>query len=180
MSLLFMIFDLFRHMEWAGALIWRAVLPSEIARASNSLRAKLHHVHQVQHGFLAIWQGRFEHSTQEELIEWSKEGGNLRGAELMAWGKSYHGEAQRYLAGLNEAGMARAVVLPWADMAATSQGKIFVAPNLAETIFQVVMHSAHHRGQINAGLRDMGVDPPLVDFIAWAWSGKPAAQWLEC
>jgi uncharacterized damage-inducible protein DinB len=95
----------------------------------------------------------------------------------MSWGRSYHGEVQQYLAGSRETGIARAVVLSWAEMAASKQGKIFVAPTLAETMFQVVTHSAHHRGQMNTRLRELGTDPPLVDFIAWAWSGKPAAQW---
>jgi len=101
----------------------------------------------------------------------------MRGAELMAWGQTYHSDAQHYLAGLSETSLEQPVVLPWADMVATTLGKTIVTPNLAETLLQVAMHSAHHRGQINAKLRELGNEPPLVDFIAWVWLGKPAAEW---
>jgi uncharacterized damage-inducible protein DinB len=44
-------------------------------------------------------------------------------------------------------------------------------------MFQVTSHSTHHRGQVNARLRALGGEPPLVDYIAWVWFGKPAADW---
>jgi len=39
------------------------------------------------------------------------------------------------------------------------------------------MHSTHHRGQVNARLRELGGEPPLADFIVWLWWGRPAASW---
>ena len=54
------------------------------------------------------------------------------------------------------------------EISATSQG---------ETMLQVVSHGTHHRGQISTRLRELGVEPPLVDFIAWCWFGKPEADW---
>jgi uncharacterized damage-inducible protein DinB len=177
MSLLSSIRDQFRQMEWADALVWGAVLASEPAHADETLRAKLHHLHLVQRGFLAIWQGAFARSSEQELMEWARRGSDLRGTELMAWGRSYHGEAQQYLTDLPGDALSQPVMLPWADLAATTLGKILVAPTLVETLFQVTTHSTHHRGQINARLRELGAEPPLVDFIAWVWLGKPAAQW---
>jgi uncharacterized damage-inducible protein DinB len=41
------------------------------------------------------------------------------------------------------------------------------------------MHSAHHRGQINVHLRELGIAPPLVDFIIWVCLGKPPAEWPD-
>jgi uncharacterized damage-inducible protein DinB len=67
--------------------------------------------------------------------------------------------------------------LPWMDMVSAQLGRTLVVPTLAETLLQVPMHSMHHRGQINARLRELGNEPPLVDFIAWIWLGKPAAEW---
>ena len=52
----------------------------------------------------------------------------------------------------------------------------FEAPTLAETALQVAMHSTYHRGQVNARLRQIGGEPPLVDFIAWIWFGRPAPE----
>ncbi len=165
----------FRQMEWADALVWKSVFASEAARTDEILRTRLHHTHMVQHGFLGVWQRKF--GSQQELMEWANKGSDLRGTELMVWGQAYHRDAQKYLADLSETSLDQPVVLPWADRVATTLGKTIVPPNLAETLLQVAMHSTHHRGQINARLRELGNEPPLVDFIAWVWLGKPAAEW---
>ncbi len=82
-----------------------------------------------------------------------------------------------YLSGLSEEALAQIVALPWAEMAAARMGQTPAASTMAETLQQVSMHSAYHRGQVNTRLREIGAEPPLVDFIAWVWLGKPAAQW---
>ncbi|NTW75253.1 MAG: hypothetical protein HGB29_10375 [Chlorobiaceae bacterium] len=30
---------------------------------------------------------------------------------------------------------------------------------------------------MNARLRELGIEPPMTDFIAWVWAQKPAAAW---
>jgi hypothetical protein len=30
--------------------------------------------------------------------------------------------------------------------------------------------------QVNTRIRELGGTPPLVDFIAWIWAGKPAGK----
>jgi uncharacterized damage-inducible protein DinB len=52
-------------------------------------------------------------------------------------------------------------------------------PTLGETMLQVPSHTTSPRGQINADLRRLGGEPPLVDFIAWVWFGKPEPVWPE-
>jgi len=44
-------------------------------------------------------------------------------------------------------------------------------------MYQVIIHSTHHRGQVNSRIRELKGEPPLVDFIVWIWLGKPAAAW---
>jgi uncharacterized damage-inducible protein DinB len=39
------------------------------------------------------------------------------------------------------------------------------------------MHTVYHRGQVNARVRALGGEPPLVDYIAWLWLGRPAPEW---
>lgn len=39
----------------------------------------------------------------------------------------------------------------------------------------LLLHSAHHRGQIAARLRELGVAPPQVDYIFWARQDAPTA-----
>ena len=46
-------------------------------------------------------------------------------------------------------------------------------------MIQVTIHSTHHRGQFNARLRQVGGEPPLVDYIAWVCFGRPPAEWAQ-
>ena len=48
---------------------------------------------------------------------------------------------------------------------------------LGETVFDVVSHTAYHRGQVNTRLRELNGEPPLVDYVAWVWCGRPEAEW---
>ena len=45
------------------------------------------------------------------------------------------------------------------------------------SVWNVVLHTQHHRGQISARLREVGGEPPTVDFIVWLWTGRPGAAW---
>jgi uncharacterized damage-inducible protein DinB len=180
MNLLSTLQDQFRHMEWADALVWQTVL--SVKATDETLRARLHHIHLVQRVFLAVWQRKFAnyqdgHERQQAVMAWVNKGGDLRGADLLAWGQTYHRDAQPYLDSLSEEALAQVVALPWAEMVAARIGQTPAASTLAETLQQVTMHSAYHRGQVNARLRELGVEPPLVDFIAWVWLGKPPAPW---
>lgn len=182
MNLLSNLQDQFRHMEWADAVVWQAVLASEAALTDETIRARLNHIHMVQRMFLAVWRNEFGGFTDHDerhkaVMEWVKQTSRLQGTALMAWAQEYHRDAQQYLAGLSDAAMDEAVVLPWAEMVAARIGRTPATSTMSETLVQVAAHSAYHRGQVNARLREVGAEPPLVDFIAWVWLGKPAAQW---
>jgi len=82
-----------------------------------------------------------------------------------------------FLDTVHEGDLGRAVVMPWVARFEASLGTRFDTPTLAETMFQVTSHSTYHRGQVNARLRELGGTPPLIDFIAWIWTGKPQADW---
>lgn len=181
MNLLSNLQDQFRHMEWADAMVWQAALSVDATLADETLRTRLHHIHLVQRVFLAVWQGEFtnyqdSNERQQAVMAWVNKGGDLRGADLLAWGQAYHRDVQSYLGSLSEEVLAQTVALPWAEMVAARIGQTPASSTLAETLQQVTMHSAYHRGQVNTRLREVGAEPPLVDFIAWVWLGKPAAQ----
>jgi uncharacterized damage-inducible protein DinB len=182
MNLLSHLQDQFRHMEWADAMVWQAVMSVDTTLADEILRARLHHIHLVQRVFLAVWQGKFAHlqdsnERRQAVMAWVNKGDELRGADLLAWGQTYHCDVQPHLDSLSEAALAQSVALPWGEMVAARIGQTPATSTLAETLQQVTMHSAYHRGQVNARLREVGAEPPLVDFIAWVWLGKPAASW---
>ena len=45
---------------------------------------------------------------------------------------------------------------------------------MGETVLQVWAHTAHHRGQLALQIRDLGGEPPLVDYVVWIWTGAPS------
>ena len=158
--------ELYDHMRWADAVVWRAALAHAPAADDARLRGLLTHLHMVQHSFLFIWR-----REQPQWREFDRLG------DVLTWARQYHQTVQEHLASVDEAALERAVVLPWADMLTARLGRTPMPTTLRETMMQVPMHSMYHRGQVNMRLRELGAEPPLVDYIAWLWTGKPAAEW---
>jgi uncharacterized damage-inducible protein DinB len=158
--------ELFRHMQWADGEVWRSVLACEAAQRDEVLKGLLLHLHVVQRAFLSVWK------QQSLAFPAADEFPSL--ADLRAWAAPCYGEAQTFLDALDEAALAQPVTMPWAAQLAQQLGRAPGAPTLAETMFQVTSHSTYHRGQVNARLRAVGGEPPLVDYIAWIWFDRPS------
>lgn len=162
--------DLYRHMEWADAAVWAAVLSSEEGQTDARLRELLYHLHVVQRAFLRAWRGE-PGETPYPTFEGA--------AQLALWGRTYYGEALAHLEALDDAGASEPMPLPWASMVAQRLGRAPEVTNVGETALQVALHSTYHRGQVNARLKEVGGTPPLVDYVAWVWMGRPAADWSQ-
>jgi uncharacterized damage-inducible protein DinB len=165
--------DLFRHMAWADAAVWSAVAASEGAWADAKLRERLYHLHVVQRAFLRAWRGEprdAPYPAFDDVIG------------LGAWARSGHGELRGHIQSLGDAQIEQPMPIPWADMVAKRLGRPAATTTVADTLLQVAFHSTYHRGQVNTRLREVGGTPPLVDYIAWVWFGRPDAPWpdLEC
>jgi uncharacterized damage-inducible protein DinB len=161
--------ELFAHMEWADALVWKAVRTLGDSEPDGLLRERLLHIHIVQRAFLNVWTGQPMNFPEAEEF--------AALADLEAWARRYYGEAHQHLGSLEAAKLSTPVELPWAAGLTKRFGREPDAVTLAETAFQVTSHSTYHRGQVNTRLRELGVEPPLVDYIAWLWLGRPAAEW---
>jgi uncharacterized damage-inducible protein DinB len=122
----------------------------------------------VQRAFLNVWC---------KLPHTQNAGSDLNLKELAPWGRDYHVLASEYFASLTETDLDEAVVLPWGKFLTSSLGRDPEVPSLGETIVQVAAHSTYHRGQVNVRLRELGEEPPLTDYIAWLWFGKPSPEW---
>jgi len=48
----------------------------------------------------------------------------------------------------------------------------FEAPAVA-VFLQALTHGQHHRGQNASRMRQLGVTPPMTDFIVWVALGRP-------
>jgi uncharacterized damage-inducible protein DinB len=160
--------ELLRHMEWADALIWKTVLSLDAAREDRRLLALLYHLHTVQWVYLQVWREQPPHVPDPaELPD--------LGA-IFAWARPYYAEAASFAGATDRTNLSQAVTLPWAAEVAKRYGSAAPA-TLAETLLQIVMHSTYHRGQVAARVRELGGEPPLTDFIAWVWKGRPSPPW---
>jgi uncharacterized damage-inducible protein DinB len=159
---------LLSHAEWADALVWKAV--QACGAEDADLRAKLHHLHMVEWAHLHVW--RAEQVRPRELSTFPTL------ATIRGWAREYYRELPPYLATVGAADLAREVRLPWADRLVRRFGGCQPA-TWAETVLQVAMHGSYHRGQVARRLRELGEEPPLSDFVAWIWRGRPEADWGE-
>lgn len=157
-------------MEWADAEVWRAVMAHEPARQDQRVRNLLTHLHLVQRLFLILW-------TKQPFDPTRGEPDFATAGELRTWAQTYYPEANRFLEALDEWILKELVEMPWARSLEARIGRTISMPTVGETIQQVASHSTYHRGQINARLREVGGEPPLVDYIAWIWFGRPAPNW---
>lgn len=160
--------ELIHHMQWADALVWSSVLSSPEAASDLALRGKLFHTHMVQRAFLYVWRAGTLGPPPSEPPDLLM---TLESA------RDYYSDLTPFLDALGEDELERPVALPWAGRFAQRLGREPATPSLAETLLQVVMHSTYHRGQVNARLREVGVEPPLTDYIAWVWFGRPEPRW---
>lgn len=135
------------------------------------LRELLLHTHTVQHAFLTIWT----RGDIQTVLKESESFSTLR--DVRDWARTCYARADAVVGAASEEDLGTAVVLPWAAQVTEYLGYEPAQTSLAETVLQVTSHSIYHRGQINARLRELGVPPPPVDYIAWLWGGRPAAAW---
>jgi uncharacterized damage-inducible protein DinB len=165
-----MLIELYRHMEWADAVVWKAVPKDNVT--DERLRRWLLHIHVVQRAFLCVWTNQ----PLAEALRSSEDFPTL--ADIRAWAQPYYHRAMTFVTTVGEDQLGQPIDLPWVGEVAQYLGRPPAPTSLAITCFQVTSHSTYHRGQVNARLRELGVDPPLVDYIAWIWSGRPAPEWL--
>src|ERR1043166_350486 len=146
--------ELLQYTEWADATVWRAVLAHPPALEDEMLRRYLVHIHMVQRAFLSAWKQEGPAFTD------GSEFADL--AAIREWARGYYADAHAFVAGSN--GITDAPIkMPWVDQYEKHLGQTFATSSLGETIYQVVSHSTYHRGQVNARLRAIGGEPPLVD-----------------
>jgi uncharacterized damage-inducible protein DinB len=160
---------LFDHMEWADATVWRAVRACPEAADDKVLHDRLFHIHATQHAFLKAWR-------HEEFVYSGPDACPGLDA-VLAFAREFYAVAPAYVASLAPDAVDRELVLPWSSFFAKRAGFDAHPSTLGETLLQLPSHSTYHRGQVNIRLRERGATPPLVDFIAWVWAGKPAADW---
>ena len=161
--------NLLHHMTWADTEVWEKVLTFSAAENDERIKKLLYHLHQVQYAFFSLWN-----NTPIELPK-SETFSDLK--SIARWGFDYQQKLNDFLSSQNELDKDKIVQIPWSAFMERRIGKKVVPATLEETMLQVAMHSTYHRAQVNTRLRELGGEPPSVDFIIWVWLGKPKADW---
>jgi uncharacterized damage-inducible protein DinB len=162
--------SLLSHMEWADAHTWRAVRAAPGAHTDDRLRWLLHHLHLVQSVYLQAWRG--DPFVVTELASYP----DLPAIE--AWARPFYPKAFAFAESLDEATLGTVIDYPWANLIVEQFGSV-VPSTLSESAWQVLSHTTYHRGQVATRIRELGGQPPLVDFLVWVWGGRPPAEWLK-
>ena len=156
-------------MEWADSVVWDTVVKFSKSGEDKKLKDILVHYNTVQRLYLHVWKGQpFDRNNQPELSSL-----NLILQEF----KTFFKRLDEFCSDIHKYDLDKIIVFPWSGRIEKILGTKPADANLAEMILQVVVHSAHHRGQINMRLREIGGEPETIDFIAWVWKGKPKAEW---
>jgi len=156
-------------MTWADTEVWEKVFTFSAAQNDERIKKLLYHLHQVQYAFFSLWN-----NTPIELPK-SETFPDLK--SIAKWGFDYHQKLNDFLSSQNELDKDKSIQIPWSVFMERRIGKKVVPATLEETMLQTAMHSTYHRAQVNTRLREIGGEPPSVDFIIWVWLGKPKADW---
>lgn len=160
--------ELVHHMEWADSVVFSAILGKTQTEEDEVLLKRLRHIHLVQKAFFDVW-------LHQPINPHATDSFNL--LELAGFARSLHREIREFQNSLASTDLDRIVHLPWSEQVSRNLGFEIANPSLGQTLLQVTAHSSYHRGQINSRLRELGIDPPMTDFIAWVWARKPSPLW---
>jgi uncharacterized damage-inducible protein DinB len=151
--------ELFDHNYWARdrqLAVCGALPAADFARPLGgsfpSLQGTLAHLVWTEWLWLERWEGR---SPQVRSLA-----GELPacGAIVERW-RAVERDLRRYLSGVTE----EALLLPLTYV--NFRGERWTYP-LWRTMMHLLLHQASHRGQVTNMLRQLGVVPPTVDFLA--------------
>lgn len=168
--------DTYAHMEWADSMVWAAVLDTPGAGDDGFLKGTLLHLHLVQRSFLWMWIEALGGPVALEELQPDADPNVMPARELKSWAKSYYPLVRRWL---EEVDPRIDAVIEFANAEALEE-RLAKPPEpvrVNEALYQVLAHTAHHRGQVNRRLRELGGEPPIIDYVMWVWLGRPEPAW---
>ncbi len=148
--------DLSRHQVWADAAHWKALHENAVLREDPEIRKRLNHMVMAARMLTALARGE-----TPDPAAWKLE---IEAADQLEAAMS---QANTDLVQAIQAiDLAKMIALPRGP-----QGP-WESPAGA-LLLQAVTHSQHHRGQNASRMRQLGVTPPMTDFIVWFAMGRP-------
>ncbi len=146
--------DLFRHEAWADKEHLKAMEANLSLAEDGEIKERLKHLHWVQRFFLGFCGG--EKLRVDVALD--------SAADFRRAIEEYHAAMARLLEGLNDERLGEVVTFP---------KPLDFCSTVREALVQAVTHSQHHRGQNARRMRELGVAPPMTDYILWVRQGRP-------
>ena len=156
------------HLFWADMRIWNVVLANSASKSNTKIREALFHSHMTQDAFFHVWTDTPFDIPKNESYD------NIEAVKKYA--DKVSTQLSDYFENLSELKLEEKIEIPWSKYFVKTTGKEAASTTLLDTLMQVIMHTTYHRGQINKSLRELEIDPLIVDYIAWLWMDKPKAE----
>jgi len=147
--------DMARHQAWADAAHWKVLHENSTLLEDAEIRKKLNHMVSALGMLTLLAQGGTPDLSGMKEIE-------TAGALEAAFGTAN----ANLMAAIDSVEMEKMIPLPRGP-----QGP-WEAP-AGMLLLQAITHSQHHRGQNASRMRQLGVTPPMTDFIVWYALGRP-------
>lgn len=147
--------DLARHQAWADNAHWKALRENSAVLEDAEIQQRLNHIVQALRMLTALARGETPDPApmKKDLpVEQLQEATQQANAQL--------------LEAINALDLEKMISLPRGP-----QGP-WEAP-AGVLLLQAVTHSQHHRAQNASRMRQLGVNPPMTDFVVWYALGRP-------
>ena len=141
--------DLARHQAWADAQHWKTLHANAALLADADIRKRLNHMIMACEMLAALARGESPDVAgmkDRETVEEIEAAMTKANSELAAT--------------LGTVNLDKMIKLPRGPKGP------FDAP-AGVLLLQALTHSQHHRGQNAARMRELGVTPPMTDFVVW-------------
>ncbi len=147
--------DLARHQIWADGEHWKALRGNAALLGDAGIQQRLNHMIMAYEFLTILARGEAPDMAKAKERRPVEE---LEGAMT----KAHEGLS----AALGSVDLERMIQLPRGPKGP------FEAP-AGVLLLQAMMHSQHHRGQNAARMRELGITPPMTDFVVWYAVGRP-------
>jgi uncharacterized damage-inducible protein DinB len=149
-----LLFEIYQHQAWADTKHWKVFDTHPKALKDEKVQKRIQHIYQVQRAFLLICQKKnLDRRLLVEVQDMSILKKNIEDS---------HKEAIEFVKNISDECLKEVVNIPW-----------FKDPPVnittEQALMQAAMHSHYHRAQNATRLREIGIDPPLTDYIVWLW-----------
>ncbi len=141
------------HVLLAAGQVGDAKLDQPFDMGPGSLRRTLLHMLVAEDVFLKRGQGQSE-------TPWGNEDERILVAQMKERFDDIRRRRDAFLATLGDGDLPRAIV--YRD----SFGSLY-STTLGDMLFQVCLHSMHHRAQVVNMMRRLGAKPPELDYMYW-------------